>query len=120
MSNPLIVRSYTKGVDQSNRKVDLVPKRAAMPVIKAINSAKANAINNHNLDGKSLTIATISVTTGDRIKRFKPASRGRALPFEKKSSNILVELTGALKAKKVVSTDKATTTVKSTVKKESK
>lgn len=140
MTKPIIIRSYTKGIDQANRKVDLVaslvrrrtvadalvilshvPKRAALAVKKAIESAKANAINNHNLDAKSLTIFSISVTTGDRIKRFKPASRGRALPFEKKSSNILVELTGTEKPKKVVSSEKTTkTTVKTTVKKERK
>ncbi|MBC7564682.1 50S ribosomal protein L22 [Candidatus Saccharibacteria bacterium] len=113
------VRSYAKGVDQAPRKVSLVaslvrgrtvndalvilahtPKRAAKPVIKAIESARANAVNNHGFDGKSLIISTLSVTTGTRLKRFVPASRGRALPFQKKSSNILVEVTGALKAKK--------------------
>lgn len=114
------VRSYAKGVDQAPRKVSLVaslvrgrtvndalvilahtPKRAAKPVMKAIESARANAVNNHGFDGKTLTIATLSVTTGTRLKRFIPASRGRALPFQKKSSNILVEVTGALKPKKV-------------------
>jgi len=140
MINPVIVRSYIEGVDQSNRKVALVaslvrrrtvvdalvilshvPKRAAMPVIKAINSAKANAINNHKLDGKTLIISTLSVTSGVRLKRFVPASKGRALPFEKKTSNILVEVTGELKVKKVTSTDKTTkTTVKTVGKKENK
>lgn len=119
MSKLLIVRAYIKGVDQAPRKVALVaslvrarsvadalvilghvPKRAAKPVLDAIESAKANAINNHGLDGKTLVISTISVTTGVRIKRFKPASRGRALPFEKKTSNILVEVTGDVKPKK--------------------
>jgi len=71
-----------------------------LPVVKAIESAKANAINNHGLDGKTLTISTLSVTAGARLKRFKPASRGRALPFQKKSANILVELTGDMKPKK--------------------
>jgi large subunit ribosomal protein L22 len=113
------VRSYAKGVDQAPRKVSLVaslvrnrtvadalvilnhtPKRAARPLIKAIESARANAVNNHGFDGKTLTITTLSVTTGTRLKRFVPASRGRALPFQKKSSNILVEVTGALKPKK--------------------
>ena len=140
MSKSIVVRSYIEGVDQSNRKVALVaslvrrrtvadalvilshvPKRAAMPVIKAINSAKANAINSHELDGKTLIISTISVTSGTRLKRFVPASKGRALPFEKKTSNILVEVTGELKAKKVASTEKTTkTTVKTVGKKEVK
>ena len=113
------VRAYAKGVDQTPRKVSLVaalvrgrtvadalvilehvPKRAALPVKKAIDSAKANAINNHGLDAKSLVITTLSVTTGTRLRRFKPASRGRALPFQKKTSNILVEVTGTEKPKK--------------------
>lgn len=119
MAEQLTVRAYAKGVDQTPRKVGLVaslvrgrtvadalvilehvPKRAALPVKKAIESAKANASNNHGLDGKTLVISTISVTTGTRLKRFKPASRGRALPFQKKSSNILVEVAGAEKPKK--------------------
>ena len=113
------VRAYAKGVDQTPRKVNLVaslvrgrtvadalvilehvPKRAATPVKKAIESAKANASNNHGLDAKTLVLSTISVTAGTRLKRFKPASRGRALPFQKKSSNILVEVAGLEKAKK--------------------
>ena len=121
MAEVITIRSYAKGVDQSPRKVSLVaslvrrrtvadaliilshvPRRAALPVIKAIESAKANAINNNNIDGKTLKILTLSVTTGDRIKRFKPASKGRALPFQKKTSNILVELIGTEKPKKAI------------------
>lgn len=113
------VRAYAKGVDQTPRKVSLVaalvrnrtvadalvilehvPKRAALPVKKVIESAKANAMNNHGLDAKSLVITTLSVTTGPSLKRFKPASRGRALPFQKKTSHILVEVSGSEKPKK--------------------
>ncbi|MDB5165626.1 MAG: rplV [Candidatus Saccharibacteria bacterium] len=119
MADQFTVRAYAKGVDQTPRKVSIVatlvrnrtvadalvilehvPRRAAEPVKKAIESAKANAINNHGLDGKTLVISTLSVTTGTRLRRFKPASRGRALPFEKKSSNILVEVSGTEKPKK--------------------
>jgi len=119
MAESTSVRSYAKNVDLAPRKVSLVaslvrgrkvedalvilahtPRRPAKTVAKAIESARANAINNHGVDGKTLVISTLSVTIGTRIKRFKPASRGRALPFQKKSSNILVELTGDLKPKK--------------------
>lgn len=119
MAQQYTVRAYAKGIDQTPRKVALVaslvrgrsvadalvilentPKRAALPVKKAIASAAANATNNHNLDGKTLEITTLSVTAGPRLKRFKPASRGRALPFQKKSSHILVEVSGAEKPKK--------------------
>lgn len=119
MADVTVVRAYAKNVDQAPRKVSLVaslvrgrsvadalvilghtPKRAALPLVKAIESARANAINNHGFDGKTLVLSTLSVTTGTRMKRFTPASRGRALPFQKKSSNILVEVTGELKPKK--------------------
>jgi large subunit ribosomal protein L22 len=133
MTDSLIVRSYVKGLDQAPRKISLVaslvrgrsvadalvilahtPKRAAKPLADAIESAKANAINNSGLDGKTLIISKLSTTAGVRLKRFVPASRGRALPFQKKSTNILVEVSGELKPKKssVVSTEKTKTTVK--------
>jgi len=126
MANQLTVRAYIRGVDQTPRKVGLVaglvrgrtvadalvilenvPKRAAMPVKKAIASAAANASNNHGLDGKTLEITTLSVTSGPRLKRFKPASRGRALPFQKRSSHILVEVSGLEKPKKKPAATKA-------------
>lgn len=119
MANTLIVRSYAKGVDIAPRKVaivaslvrnrtvadalvilDHVPRRASQPVKKAIASAQANAINNHGLDGKTLVISTLSVSVGTRLKRFKPVAKGRALAFEKKTSNILVEVTGTEKPQK--------------------
>ena len=116
-----------KGVDQAPRKVALVsslvrgrtvadavvildhtPKRAALVVKKAIQSAAANATNNHGLDSKTLTVSTLSVTAGPRLRRFKPASRGRALPFAKKSSHILVEVSGEVKQIKKPAAKKAT------------
>ncbi len=119
MANTTTVRAYIKGVDLAPRKVSIVaslvrgrtvadalvildhtPRRAALAVKKAIASAAANATNNHGLDNKSLVISTLSVTTGPRMRRFKPASRGRALPFEKKTSHILVEVSGVEKPKK--------------------
>jgi large subunit ribosomal protein L22 len=130
MADSVLIRAYIEGVTQAPRKVALVaslvrrrtvadalvilshvPKRAALPVIKAIESAKGNAINNHGLDSKTLVIDTLSVTSGTRLRRFKPASKGRALPFEKKTSNILVKLSGNLKPKKAatkVTTSKET------------
>lgn len=119
MTDTITVRAYSKGVAQAPRKVGLVaslvrgrevadalvilehvPKRAALPVKKAIESAQANATNNYGLDAKTLVISTISATAGTRLKRFVPASRGRALPYEKITSNILVEVSGTEKPKK--------------------
>jgi 50S ribosomal protein L22 len=117
--------AYIKGVDSMPRKTSIVaslardryvadalvilehtPRRAARPVKKAIESAKANLLNSGaSIDPKTIRIARISVTAGTRIRRFVPASRGRALPFEKISSNIFVEVAGEEKAKKVEKTE---------------
>ena len=112
--------AYIKGVDSMPRKTSIVaslardryvadalvilentPRRAARPVKKAIESAKANLLNSGaSVDPKTIRVARISVTAGTRIRRYVPASRGRALPFEKISSNIFVEVAGEEKAKK--------------------
>ena len=121
MTELITVKSIAKDIAQTPRKISLVaslvrgrsvndavvilehtPKRAALAVKKAIESARANAINNHGLDAKTLNIKTLSVTAGARLKRYKPASRGRALPFLKRQTHILVEVEGALKVKKAV------------------
>ena len=112
--------AYIKGVDSQPRKVSIVaslvrdryvadaivilentPRRAAKAVRKAIESANANLLNtNNNIDTKTIMINRISVTAGTRMRRYVPASRGRALPYEKISSNIFVEVVGEEKAKK--------------------
>ena len=117
--------AYIKGIDSMPRKTSIVaslvrdryvadaivilehtPRRAARPVKKAIESAKANLLNSGaSIDPKTIRIARISVTAGTRIRRFVPASRGRALPFEKISSKIFVEVAGEEKAKKVEKTE---------------
>ncbi len=113
-------KAYIKGVDSMPRKTSVVaslvrdryvadalvilentPRRAARAVKKAIESANANLLNSGaSIDPKTIRIARISVTAGTRIRRYIPASRGRALPFEKVSSNIFVEVAGEEKAKK--------------------
>ena len=129
-------RAYIKGVDQAPRKVSIVaalvrgrtvadalvildhtPRRSALAVKKAIQSAAANAKNNDNVDPKTLVLKTVSVTAGSRLKRFKPHMRGMALPFQKKTSNILIEVAGEEKAKKAPA-KKAETKVKTATKKQ--
>ena len=119
MAETYTVRAFIKGIDLTPRKVSIVadlvrgrsvadavvildhtPRRSALVVKKAIQSAAANATNNHGLDAKTLQITKLSVTAGPRLRRFKPHMRGMALPFEKKSCHILVEVSGSEKVKK--------------------
>lgn len=109
----MAVKAVAKGVQMSPRKVAAVaalvrgrtvadalvilshtPRRSAIPVRKAIESAKANADHNHNYKPATLVITEIGVTPGPRIKRYRPAAYGRALPFERKSSHIRVVVDG--------------------------
>ena len=113
------VKAYAKSLQLAPRKVSLVaglvrgrtvadalvilehtPKRSAKPLAKLIESAKANAVNNHRVQGEGLVITTLSVTAGERLKRYRPAAHGRALPFQRKTSNVLVVVSGAEKPKK--------------------
>jgi len=110
--------AYIKGIESLPRKTSIVaslvrersvadalvildntPRRAAKYVKKAIESAKANLLAKGRIDAKTVVIERIVVTSGTRIRRYVPASRGRALPFERISSNIFVEVSGIEKAK---------------------
>ena len=102
-----VVASLVRGRTVEDALIILAhtPRRSAGTVAKAIESAKANAVNNHGFKAEGLTIKTISVTAGVRWKRFRPIARGQAHPFIKRNSNIYVELTGEKKpAKEQVST----------------
>jgi len=102
-----IVASLVRGRTVEDALIILAhtPRRAAKHVAAVIESAKANALNNHGFNPEGLTIKTISVTAGIRWKRYRPISRGQAHPFIKRNSNIYVELTGEQKpAKEQVST----------------
>lgn len=105
------VQAYAKGVQQTPRKVGLVaslvrgrtvddalvilehtPKRAAEPVAKAIKSAAANAVNNNKMKRDNLVITRLEIGHGEALKRYRPAARGMAKPYKRRSSNILVVL----------------------------
>jgi len=110
------VQAIAKGVKMSPRKVAVVaalvrgrtvadaltilehtPRRSAIPVRKVIESAKANADHNHGYKPATLRITEIFVTPGERLKRYRPASHGRALPFQRKSSHIRVVVEGEMR-----------------------
>ena len=87
-----LVRGRT--VDDALTILDFTPRRAAGPVKDAIKSAAANAEHNHNYKPGTLEITEISVTSGQRLKRFMPAARGRARRFQRKTSHIKVVVDG--------------------------
>ena len=65
-------------------------KRIAQDVKKALNSAIANAENNHNLDVDALVVAEASVGKSISMKRFATRARGRSARIVKPFSRIRV------------------------------
>jgi large subunit ribosomal protein L22 len=93
-----IVRGQS--VDNAVIILDHTPRRAAIAIKKTILSAKANAIHNHNYLAKGLEIKEINISPGMTLKRYRPAARGRALPFRKRYSHIRVVIDGQVREKK--------------------
>lgn len=85
-----LVRNMSVG--QALNTLSLVKKRAAMPLVKTVRSALANAINNAKLKEESLIIKKIEVSQGPAFKRYRPSTRGRVHPYKKRSSHIKVVL----------------------------
>jgi large subunit ribosomal protein L22 len=123
------VQAIAKGLPMSPRKVSVVaalvrgrtvsdalvildhtPRSSALAVRKVVASAMANADRNHNLKTDTLRIVEISVTPGPRLKRFRPASHGRALPFQRRTSHVRVVVDGEARPikKPTVATKKET------------
>lgn len=124
----MAVKAESKNVRMSPRKVAAVaalvrgrtvadaivilehtPRRSALPVLKTIKSAQANATHNHGYKADTLQIVEITVNHGTRAKRFRPAAMGRALPYVKRSSHIRVLVDGELRPVKKPTADKPAT-----------
>jgi large subunit ribosomal protein L22 len=65
-------------------------KRISTEVRKALESAIANAENNHDLDVDDLVISEAFVGKAMVMKRFSPRARGRAGRIEKPFSNLTI------------------------------
>ena len=65
-------------------------KRIAVQVRKVLQSAIANAENNHDLDVDNLIVAEAHVGKALVMKRFSPRARGRVGRIEKPFSNLTV------------------------------
>jgi len=65
-------------------------KRIAKDVRKCLESAIANAENNHDLDVDDLVVAEAHVGKGLVMKRFSPRARGRAGRIHKPFSHLTI------------------------------
>ncbi len=64
-------------------------KRASQEVAKVLRSAIANAENkSENVDVDRLVISKAYINEGPRMKRIRPAPRGRAYRYQRRMSHI--------------------------------
>ncbi len=79
-----------KKVDRALNELTFSQKRIAGAVKKALQSAIANAENNHDLDVDDLVVKEASVGKNLVMKRFHPRARGNSGGIEKFFSQITI------------------------------
>jgi len=67
-------------------------KKAVSPILKLVESALANAVNNYDLDKDNLFIKSIMIDEGATLKRWTPKAQGRATTIRKRSCHIHLTL----------------------------
>jgi large subunit ribosomal protein L22 len=79
-----------KKVDKALADVTFSRKRIARDVKKTLESAIANAENNHDLDVDALVVSEAYVGKGLVMKRLKASARGRSSRIEKPFAQLTV------------------------------
>lgn len=81
-----------KGYQEAVAILKTTSKAACDPILKALNSAAANAENNLNMNKDTLYVAECFADQGPTLKRMNPVSRGRGYMILKRTSHITVIL----------------------------
>jgi len=82
-----------KSVDEARAILAFTPRDVARDWSKLLESAVANAENNHELVGDDLIVHEVYADEGPTIKRFRPRGKGRATPIRKRTSHLTITLT---------------------------
>ena len=92
----MVAKAHMKYLRISPRKVkivaDLIRGKSVSQAtaILMINSAAANAENNHSMDPEKLYVSEIFATPGPIIKRIMPRAQGRAYRINKRTSHVTI------------------------------
>ena len=87
-----IVCDLIRGKDTTTAKAILAqtPKAAAELMLKLLNSAVANAENNHSMDPEKLYVSATYANPGPTLKRIQARAQGRAFRINKRTSHITI------------------------------
>jgi large subunit ribosomal protein L22 len=81
-----------RGIEEALNQLSFAPQKGAFILKKLINSAVANAEQNHEMDVDKLYIKQIYADEGPTLKRFRPRAMGRAARIRKRTSHLTVVL----------------------------
>ena len=81
-----------KNLDEALTILKFTPGKGSRIVEKVVQSAAANAENNHEMNTDALYVAEIAANKGPTMKRFMPGSQGRASIILKRTSHVGVTL----------------------------
>ncbi len=79
-----------KPVEEALTILKFMPSPTARIVEKVVKSAAANAENNYALSPDELRVKYAYADDGRRLKRYRPAARGRVHPYVRRTSHITV------------------------------
>jgi len=79
-------------IEQARALLAFSPRGAAEDIRKLIESAAANAENNHDLVADEMLISEITVDEGPTLRRYRPRALGRASRINKRTCHIAVAL----------------------------
>jgi len=87
-----LVAQTIRGKNAGRALIDLEfnKRRVSNEVYKLLQSAIANAENNHGLDVDNLIVSEAHVGKATFLKRFRARARGRGARIEKKYSNMTI------------------------------
>jgi ribosomal protein L22 len=82
-----------KSVPEARAILEFAPRAVARDWAKLLDSAVANAENNHELLADDLRIKEVYADEGPTLKRFRPRAMGRATQIRKRTSHLTITLT---------------------------
>ena len=81
-----------KSIDEALAILRYLPQKGARITEKLIQTAAANAENNHDMVRDNLYVAQVYANQGPTMKRYKARAQGRANLIRKRSTHISVIL----------------------------
>lgn len=81
-----------EGVSQALNILRFTTKKGAHLMLKVLESAVANAENNHGADIDELKVSTIFVDEGVTLKRMSARAKGRANRISKRTCHITIKV----------------------------